>query len=103
MIYNQDLMIEGINKNSIVKRSSQAMLDQICESEREMKELMARDMLMADDMNGPIDNPNFDTNVRFSGVPGARGGDEGLGQGPTMNHTEYSQFIKNQDIKSSSK
>lgn len=93
MIYNQDLMIEGVNRNNIVKRSSQAMLDQICESEREMKELMARDMLMADDMNGPIDNPHFDTNVRFSGMLGVNRGEDGAVH--HMNHTEYSQFIKN--------
>ena len=41
------------------------MQDQIEESEREMKEIIARDNLMQDDMagNSSIDHPNFDTNV----------------------------------------
>ena len=98
MNYNADLMIDGISKNSLVKRSSQAMLDQICESEREMKELMARELLMQDDVNGPVETSHFDTNVRFNGAPGVLIGTTNTDETSNhyiMNHTEYSQFIKN--------
>ena len=70
MNYNADLMIDGVAKTSMLKRSSQAMLDQICESEREMKELMARELLMQDDGSGPLETSHFDQNVRFTGLPG---------------------------------
>jgi len=67
------------------------------ESEREMKELIARENLMQDDMagNSSIDHPNFDTNVRV-GISAIFSQEQ---DHPTnfMNSTEYSQFIQNND------
>ena len=74
------------------------MQDQIEESEREMKEIIARDNLMQDDMagNSSIDHPNFDTNVPV-GISAIFSQDQNETQN-FMNQTEYSQFIKNNDI-----
>lgn len=63
-----------------------------------MKELIARENLMQDDMGGTssIDHPNFDTNVPV-GISAIFSQD----QDPTtnfMSQTEYSQFIKNNDV-----
>lgn len=61
-----------------------------------MKELMARETLMQDDVagNSSIDHPNFDTNVRV-GISAI------FSQEPDhanfMNSTEYSQFIHHND------
>jgi len=63
-----------------------------------MKELMARELLMQDDLRGPIETSHFDKNVRFNSLPGAGHTDEASLQ--VMNHTEYSQFIKHQDVPS---
>ena len=63
-----------------------------------MKELIARENLMQDDMGGnsSIDHPNFDTNVPV-GISAIFSQD----QDPAtnfMSQTEYSQFIKNNEI-----
>ena len=77
------------------------MQDQIEESEREMKEIIARDNLMQDDMagNSSIDHPNFDTNVPV-GISAIFSQDQDAATTTNnfMNQTEYSQFIKNNDI-----
>ena len=73
------------------------MQDQIEESEREMKEIIARDNLMQDDLagNSSIDHPNFDTNVPV-GISAIFSQNQEATN--FMNQTEYSQFIKNNDI-----
>lgn len=93
--YNQDLMIEGLTTSGIVNMPQvQNMQDQIDESEREMKELMARDLLMQDDLIGAgssiENNINFDTTVRF-GIGAIFGPNE---QQSLMNQSDYSQLMK---------
>ena len=98
--YNQDLMIEGMTTSGIVNMPQvQNMQEQIEESEREMKELMARDLLMQDDLIGAgssiENNVNFDTTVRF-GIGAIFGQNE---QGSLMNQSDYSQLMKTTEIK----
>lgn len=60
-----------------------------------MKELIARENLIQDDMGqSTVTDKHFDTNVRV-GIQSIFGNDDGNN---FLNSTGYSQFIKNNDV-----